>query len=89
MQGSNMVRLNEQPVKVSRVAEITGYSEGYVYQLVKAKKIPFHKRGEAGTKGAVRFYESEINDWIKNGWGFSPAQEDLHCEAEKIVGGLQ
>lgn len=71
MQGANAVKLNERPVKVGRVAEITGYSAGYIYQLVSAGKIPFHKHGGAGTKGAVRFYESEITDWIKNGWGFS------------------
>ena len=53
MQGANAVKLNERPVKVGRVAEITGYSAGYIYQLVSAGKIPFHKHGGAGTKGAV------------------------------------
>lgn len=86
MQGANAVKLNERPVKVGRVAEITGYSAGYIYQLVSAEKIPFHKHGGAGTKGAVRFYESEITDWIKNGWGFSPSQDDISAKAEKILG---
>lgn len=31
MQGANAVKLNERPVKVGRVAEITGYSAGYIY----------------------------------------------------------
>lgn len=30
MQGANAVKLNERPVKVGRVAEITGYSAGLV-----------------------------------------------------------
>lgn len=87
MQGANAVKLNERPVKVGRVAEITGYSAGYIYQLVSAGKIPFHKHGGAGTKGAVRFYESEITDWIKNGWGFSPSQDDISAQTvhESVV----
>lgn len=88
MQGIDAVKLNERPIKVARVAEITGYSEGYIYQLVSSGKIPFHKRGETGSKGAVRFFESEIIDWLKNGWGFSPAQDDIYASAEKIVRGL-
>lgn len=87
MQGTDTVRLNERPIKVARVAEITGYSKGYVYQLVSLGKIPFHKRGGTGTKAAVRFFESEITDWMKSGWGFSPAQDDILDAAEKIVGG--
>ena len=83
-----MVALSAKVVlDIKDVAEITGYSKGYVYQLVSQQKIPFHKRGGAGTKAAVRFYESEINDWMKNGWGFSPAQDDIQSEAEKLVGG--
>lgn len=80
--------LNERPVTVGRVAEITGYSKGYIYQLVSSGKIPFHKRGEAGTKAAVRFYESEITDWMKNGWGYFPAREEVSAEAERIAGGF-
>lgn len=87
MQGNDTVKLNERPIMVARVAEITGYSKGYVYQLVSQQKIPFHKRGGTGTKAAVRFFESEITDWMKSGWGFSPAQDDIHDAAEKIVGG--
>ena len=85
MQGTDIARLNERPIKIDRVAEITGYSVSHVYRLVHEAKIPFHKRGGAGTKGAVRFYESEITDWMKNGWGFSPAEDDLHGQAEKIL----
>ena len=87
MQGTDAVRLNERPIKVARVAEITGYAKGYVYQLVASGKIPFHKRGGPGTKGAVRFYESEITDWIKNGWEYSPAQDDVSSRADEIIGG--
>lgn len=86
MQEDGTVRLNERPIKAARVAEITGYSKGYVYQLVSWGKIPFHKRGEAGGKGAVRFFESEITDWMKHDWEFSPSQNEIHAEAEKIVG---
>lgn len=87
MQGNNAVRLNERPITIDRVAEITRYSKGYLYQLVSAGKIPFHKRGSIGSKGAVRFYESEITDWMISEWGFSPAEDDLHGQAEKILEG--
>ena len=87
MQGTDMVRLNERAVKVARAAELTGYSVAHIYRLVREGKIPYHKRAGRSNKGAVRFYESEINDWIKNGWEFSPAQDDIHAEAEKLLGG--
>lgn len=87
MQGTEAVKLNEQAVKIGRAAELTGYSVAHIYRLVREGKIPFHKRVGKSNKGAVRFYESEINDWIKNGWEFSPAQDELHEMAEKILGG--
>ncbi|MBQ3799621.1 MAG: helix-turn-helix domain-containing protein [Treponema sp.] len=88
MQGIAAVTLNERPVSIARVAEITGYSRGYLYVLVHEKKIPFHKRGAAGGKSRLRFYESEINAWVREGWTFSPAQGDINAEAERIVEGL-
>ena len=87
MQGNNIAGLNERPITIDHVAEITRYSKGYLYQLVSAGKIPFHKRGNIGGKGAVRFYESEIMDWMRSGWGFSPAEDDLHGQADKILEG--
>ncbi|MBO4507290.1 MAG: helix-turn-helix domain-containing protein [Spirochaetaceae bacterium] len=86
--GTDVARLNERPVKINRVAEMTGYSKGYVYQLVASGQIPYHKRGGVGSKSSVLFFESEIIDWIRNKWEFCPAQDDIHACAEKIVGGL-
>lgn len=89
MHGGDSVRLNERPIRISQVADITGYSQSHLYRLVREGRIPFHKNGRAGSKGAVRFYESEIDDWIKNGWVFSPAQTDLDAQADKILEGMK
>lgn len=83
------VKLNERPVNVQRAAEFTGYSVGYIRNLVSKGKIPFHKRGAAKGAGAVRFFESELADWMKREWSFSPAQSDLCERAEKILGGVK
>lgn len=88
MQGVAAVTLNERLVKVARAAELTGYSVAHIYRLVREGKIPFHKRPGTSNKGAVRFYESELADWIKNTWTFSPAESDVHAAAEKIVRGM-
>lgn len=88
MQGITPVTLNERPVKVDRAAELTGYSVAHIYRLVRERKIPCHKRQGLKNKGAVRFYESELADWIKNTWTFSPAESDVHAAAEKIVRGM-
>lgn len=89
MHGGDSVRLNERPIRISQVADITGYSQSHLYRLVREGRIPFHKNGRAGSKGAVRFYESEIDDWIKNGWVFSPAQANLDAQADKILEGMK
>ena len=80
------VKLNERPIKAEQVAEMLGYSRGYVYQLVMRKKIPFHKWGKG--KGAVLFFESEILNWIRNTWEYSPAQNDIEQRAGKILENL-
>lgn len=88
MPGADAVRLNERPVNVARVAEITGNSKGYVYNLVMQGKIPYHKNGSRGGKGAVRFYESEVNAWMRDGWTFVDSQGGLHEAADKILEGV-
>lgn len=85
MQGVNAVRLNERPVKVDRVAELTGYSKGYIYQLIHKGQIPYHKRGGTGTKSAVRFYESEINDWMRNDWESVASNDVMDGMADRLL----
>ena len=83
----NTVRLNERPIHVADVADMLGYSKGYVYQLVMNKEIPFHKR--CGGKGSVLFFESELLDWIHKSWEYSPAQCDITERTEKILKNLE
>ncbi|MGP1444334.1 helix-turn-helix transcriptional regulator [Treponema sp.] len=82
---NSSVKLNERPVKVARIADLTGYSKDYIYQLVHRGKIPFHKRGDAGSKGTLRFFESEVTEWIMK--SFTPSVSDLYEQANKILEG--
>ena len=52
----------ELPILLPRVVEITGYKPSYIYKLVRRNEIPFHKMKEKN--GGLRFYESEIFDFI-------------------------
>jgi predicted DNA-binding transcriptional regulator AlpA len=51
----------DRPIPMSRVMELTGYSRGYIYQLVFCKKLPCHKPG--GKRGKLFFFENEIMDF--------------------------
>ena len=82
---AEFVKLNERAVTVNRAAELTGYSVAHIYRLVREHKIPFHKRSGKSNKGAVRFFESELENWIKSDWGFSPAEADIHAKADEIL----
>jgi hypothetical protein len=55
----------EQPISIERVAELLDLSVSAVYQN---RNIPRHKRDHR-----IRFFESEILDYIKNG----PKEADL------------
>jgi predicted DNA-binding transcriptional regulator AlpA len=42
--------------------ELTGYSRGYIYNLVLEKKLPHRKPG--GEKGRLFFFESEVLEFL-------------------------
>jgi len=48
-------------LKVKECAELTGYAEDYIRQLVFKKRIPFTKLNN----GSLRFISHEIVDWMK------------------------
>lgn len=50
---------NDRNIKVQECAEITGYKEDYVRQLVFKKEIPFFKQNNQ----SLRFSYNEIVDW--------------------------
>jgi predicted DNA-binding transcriptional regulator AlpA len=85
MQEQRMVKLNERPIRIARVAELTEYSVGYLYSLVSTGQIPYHKRQNAGKKSAVRFFESEIIAWMTHDKHESAS--DLHDMARAILNG--
>jgi excisionase family DNA binding protein len=52
----------ERPISIGKVIEITGYSRGYIYNLIHTGKIPHWK--PTGKKGRIFFFESEIIGFI-------------------------
>lgn len=48
-------------LKVKECAELTGYAEDYIRQLVFKKRIPFTKLNN----GSLRFIREDIFDWMK------------------------
>jgi excisionase family DNA binding protein len=49
-------------IKISEAEVETGFTKGYIYELVSKQSIPFHKRGHS-----LRFSRKELRDWIKAG----------------------
>jgi excisionase family DNA binding protein len=55
--------LFDKPIwTIDEVAHFLDYSQGYIYNLVNQKMIPFHQRVR---KGRLYFIPSEILEWIK------------------------
>jgi excisionase family DNA binding protein len=54
-----------KPIPMSKVLELTGYTRGYIYQLVHYNKIPCHK--PTGKRGRIHFFETEILDFLYRG----------------------
>jgi excisionase family DNA binding protein len=57
------------PVKeflsAKEAAEMTGYSEAYMYQLIHARKIPCH-RPSGKNRSRIVFYRSELEQFLMN-----------------------
>lgn len=49
-------------VKVGEIATLTGFKQGYIYELVRNGAIPHHRVGRS-----LRFSKKEVLDWIKTG----------------------
>ena len=61
--GNQMDKTDEKPLCVNEAAELTGYSKGYIYQLIHFGKIPYHKP-TGSLKSRVFFKKSELLDFI-------------------------
>jgi len=48
-------------LNVDSVAELTGYTKGYIRQLVFKKEIPYHQRSP---KSPLKFLRDEILQWM-------------------------
>jgi predicted DNA-binding transcriptional regulator AlpA len=68
----------EPPIDVSGAAAFVRMDEQTIYRLVRAKKIPFHK------KSKLYFYKSELNDWIRSGKGKTVQELELDAESELL-----
>ncbi|GHT78553.1 hypothetical protein FACS1894130_05330 [Spirochaetia bacterium] len=78
-----MDKTDEKPLGIKEAAELTGYSRGYIYQLIHWGKIPHHK--PTGLKGKVFFKKSELLDFIYS--GKKSADYEVSEAAEAILNG--
>jgi excisionase family DNA binding protein len=53
-------------MNIREAAEYCGYSESYMYQLVRERKVPFHKP-TGGKKGKTIFKRCELDDFLSRG----------------------
>lgn len=68
----------ETPVNIKVVAKLTELSIPTIYGYTQRNDIPFYKVGNR-----LKFFPSEIIDWIKTGKAKSLIQ--LQCEAEESL----
>ena len=54
--------MKEKFMTIKDVAKFLGFSEGYLYKLVKKKKIPYYQP----TGNKILFDKEEIEKWVKN-----------------------
>jgi excisionase family DNA binding protein len=74
--------MREQPIRVSKVMEMTGYSRSYIYKLVHFKQIPCYK-----PQGRLFFYESEVLDFLSR--NRQAADYEVSDQANAILNGEQ
>jgi predicted DNA-binding transcriptional regulator AlpA len=76
-----MERIKEQPIRMNKVMELSGYSRSYIYKLVHWKKIPCHKPNH----GRLFFYESEVLDFLSR--NRQAADYEVSEQANAILNG--
>jgi len=69
-------------VKIEEAANITGFKQGYLYELVNKNTIPFHRVGRS-----LRFSRRELEAWIKSGRPQMLAQAASNMVADILVNG--
>lgn len=69
-------------INIKECAELTGYKEGYIRQLVFKSQIPYYK---TPNRKPIRFKRAEILQWIA-GKKFTPTDEraDNYINSRKI-----
>jgi excisionase family DNA binding protein len=78
-----MDKIDEKPLGMKEAVELTGYCRGYIYQLIHARKIPYHT--PAGLKGKVFFKKSELPDFIYH--NKKSADYEMSATADAILNG--
>ena len=77
----DMATIKEQPIRLKKVMELSGYSRSYIYKLVHWKKIPYHKP----TNGRLFFLESEVIEFLNR--GKRAADYEISAQADMILNG--
>ncbi len=67
-------------LNIEQAAAITGYSKGYIYNMVHRREIP-HLKG----KRFLRFDESTLRAWMADHYVNVPTHEQLADEAAAYV----
>jgi len=71
----------EKPLSVDGAREFLDYeSDVTIYRAVAKKTIPFHRRGRK-----LYFFKSELNNWIKNGFGDASGEAAMQAENKFLL----
>ena len=66
----------DNPLSIRDVATLTGLKVATLYGYCQRREIPYHKRGNR-----LRFFKSEIIDWIKTGKQKTNAEIEAEADA--------
>ena len=69
---------SDAPMGITEAAAYLGYSVGYLYKLTSSKDIPCNK-----PRGTLRFYRSELDEWIKS--GRVPTNAEVRGQADELL----
>lgn len=67
-------------LNAEQAAALTGYSRGYIYNLVHRRQIP-HEKG----RRFVRFEESALREWLNSQFVQVPTTDQLRDDAAAYV----
>jgi excisionase family DNA binding protein len=68
----------ESPMDITEAAAYLKYSVSHIYQLTHRHEIPFNK-----PRGTLRFYKSELDEWVRGGRVLTNAE--VQAKAEELL----